>query len=319
VGSKRDILAIQTKDNYFLIGPNNGLFSYFQLKNLIAISIKITELDFFNPPYADALKQIRNRQTMTKDLEKSISHSMESRETEKEALRVDENGPSILHPDLPPDLSVALEDDSAMNIPGLSFLNKDRFVPSDDDFDPFNFDGNVEDLSNINDPVDAQKNKYASMNVAQTFHGRDIMMPVAAHLAKGLSIFSLGDPLSDIIQLDGIEPEISDDRRFIYAKILYIDSFGNIITNIPIFEFQMLALQEDTSYLLIYKEQRHPLKMVSHFEGNALEDYLLIIGSSGFLEICQNQSNAAENLQAHVGISFQIEIIGSAFSEFFQS
>ena len=129
VGSKRDILAIQTKDNYFLIGPNNGLFSYFQVKNLIALSIKITELDFFNPPYADALKKIRNRQTLTKDLEKSISHSMESREAEKEALRLDENAPSIFHPDLPPDLSVALEDDSAMNIPGLSFLNKDRFVP----------------------------------------------------------------------------------------------------------------------------------------------------------------------------------------------
>ncbi|MCM8775615.1 MAG: SAM-dependent chlorinase/fluorinase [Candidatus Omnitrophica bacterium] len=67
--------------------------------------------------------------------------------------------------------------------------------------------------------------------VSQTFHGRDIMAPVAAYLARRSSIFCrLGPVVRSVRRLDF--PRIQKDRRSIRGEILFFDGFGNGITNI---------------------------------------------------------------------------------------
>lgn len=70
--------------------------------------------------------------------------------------------------------------------------------------------------------------------ISSTFHGRDIFSPAAAHLAQGVSITALGNPIEpDSLQrLDYVRPERHNDH--IEARVAYIDHFGNIITTIPI-------------------------------------------------------------------------------------
>ena len=69
-----------------------------------------------------------------------------------------------------------------------------------------------------------------------TFHGRDIFAPVAAHLANGVSIDALGDRINPNTL---VQPKISPVTQLrsnpvAYAGSLqYIDSFGNLISNIP--------------------------------------------------------------------------------------
>lgn len=69
--------------------------------------------------------------------------------------------------------------------------------------------------------------------VSTTFQGRDIFAPVAAHLARGVPIQSLGTTLKKdaLICLPG--KAAHRQEKCVYARIVHIDHFGNSITNIP--------------------------------------------------------------------------------------
>ncbi|MHA1647459.1 MAG: SAM hydroxide adenosyltransferase, partial [Promethearchaeota archaeon] len=143
----------------------------------------------------------------------------------------------------------------------------------------------------------------------ETFHGRDIMMPIGAYLSKGVLPKEFGPKKPILSVVLDLLPDLSLDERFLKGKILYIDSFGNIITNIHIPYFRSIMVSQPILQL-DYGEEKYPLRHVPTFAGNNKYDYLLIDGSSGFIEICQNQSNAAESLDAHVEDEFTIEFLG---------
>jgi S-adenosylmethionine hydrolase len=80
--------------------------------------------------------------------------------------------------------------------------------------------------------------------VSRTFHGRDIFASVAAHLSTGVNPSELGKPVNDPVILNIPEPKAlpslkkRGQGRFeeneIQGEVIYIDRFGNLITNIPI-------------------------------------------------------------------------------------
>lgn len=72
--------------------------------------------------------------------------------------------------------------------------------------------------------------EYWLERVSTTFHGRDIMAPVAARLAEGLDPDRLGPPMERLVQLDWSEPKVQ--RQRIDGAVIEIDSFGNLITNL---------------------------------------------------------------------------------------
>lgn len=66
---------------------------------------------------------------------------------------------------------------------------------------------------------------------SSTFHGRDIFAPIAAHLASGVPLDSLGPPIVPV-RLDLQVARMSDGR--IEGAVRYIeDPYGNVVTNIP--------------------------------------------------------------------------------------
>jgi hypothetical protein len=124
--------------------------------------------------------------------------------------------------------------------------------------------------------------------VSHTFHGRDIFAPVGAHLASGVPIEALGEPIPlDQLTTDTFpKPEITPER--ILGSIQYIDYFGNLITNIP------GTLVEGKEWFVTVKEQVIP-------KGNTYSSYppqslVALIGSHGWVEIAMNQGNAAAAL-----------------------
>ena len=66
--------------------------------------------------------------------------------------------------------------------------------------------------------------------VSRTFHGRDVFAPVAAHLSLGVPIKKFGPALRDFVRLDWPEPRLR--RGWIEGQVVYIDRFGNAITNL---------------------------------------------------------------------------------------
>jgi S-adenosylmethionine hydrolase len=127
---------------------------------------------------------------------------------------------------------------------------------------------------------------YMLGNVSGTFHGRDIFAPAAAHLSSGVDICKLGDLAAEPVSLDIPEPSVNGNE--ISGVVLYVDSFGNLITNIP----AEIVRPDSTVYV-----GRRRIDRISGSYGEAGKGELLaIIGSAGLLEISVNQGSAKELL-----------------------
>ncbi|HEX8203778.1 MAG TPA: SAM-dependent chlorinase/fluorinase, partial [Isosphaeraceae bacterium] len=69
--------------------------------------------------------------------------------------------------------------------------------------------------------------KFHRRAVAATFHGRDIMAPAAAHLARGGDPDEFGPPRHGIVTLSTIEPR--RDEHGLVGEVIFCDAFGNLI------------------------------------------------------------------------------------------
>ena len=75
-----------------------------------------------------------------------------------------------------------------------------------------------------------ENDRYWADTVSTTFHGRDIMAPVAAHVSLGVDPLELGPEHGPLTELDWPSAVRRHDR--VEGVVLKIDSFGNLITNI---------------------------------------------------------------------------------------
>lgn len=78
--------------------------------------------------------------------------------------------------------------------------------------------------------VAVTEEKYRLHPVSPTFHGRDIFAPAAAHLARGVSIDELGEPIGQI--LPAPIPEPRRQGNVIEGQVIAVDRFGNCTTNL---------------------------------------------------------------------------------------
>ncbi|RYZ81856.1 MAG: hypothetical protein EOP06_22730, partial [Proteobacteria bacterium] len=60
----------------------------------------------------------------------------------------------------------------------------------------------------------------------------DVFVTVAAHLAKGGSLNVIGREIESVIELNELKPIISADQKSLKGYVVYIDHFGNVVTNI---------------------------------------------------------------------------------------
>lgn len=72
---------------------------------------------------------------------------------------------------------------------------------------------------------------YFRTPVSNTFHGRDIFAPVAAHLSTGLSPEFFGERIEDYKKIPLPTPRKMEDGT-IEGEVIHVDRFGNLVTNI---------------------------------------------------------------------------------------
>ena len=126
--------------------------------------------------------------------------------------------------------------------------------------------------------------RYFLSRVSSTFHGRDIFAPAAAHLSLGVSIGDLGKDLLNPFMLEIKEPDIAGEE--IIGEVIYEDTFGNLITNIP-------GSMVDSNCSLSACDVLINGVCKSYSEVPEGEP-LAIIGSSGFLELSVNRGRASD-------------------------
>ncbi len=145
---------------------------------------------------------------------------------------------------------------------------------------------------------------YMRPEVSRTFHGRDIFAPAAAHLAKGRSPSTFGSEVHDYVLPEFAEPQLKESGFL--GEVLYIDGFGNIVTNISVRNLEKIGACEDCVLHVKIKDKVLDLKLCSAYGQIPTKRALAIIGSSDFLEISVNQANASQIFGVRTGDSVNI-------------
>jgi S-adenosylmethionine hydrolase len=130
--------------------------------------------------------------------------------------------------------------------------------------------------------------------LSSTFHGRDIFTPVAANIVNGLSFEHIGPVIKDYVDLNFDTATISDKTAT--GKIIYIDDFGNIITNINSYDISRL-LDNGKKIMVFIGNKNHEMPYVKTYNIVEKGKLLATMGSNNYLEISMNQGNAAEKLK----------------------
>lgn len=190
-----------------------------------------------------------------------------------------------------------------------------RFVGPDNGVFSYVFAGNpTTAIVQVSNPA------YTLRHRSNTFHGRDVFAPTAAHLAKGVALDALGPLVSDVETLSQPHLEIANGQ--INGEVIYIDRFGNAVTSIG-----TLRWDDKTHLTLLPRfgaKRPHPTRFAARARVTAghmvlrgvrpsyghvgLGQPLALVNSVGQLEIAVNQGNAAQMLGISVGDTVSIRL-----------
>ncbi len=142
--------------------------------------------------------------------------------------------------------------------------------------------------------VELREQSYWRTSVSNTFHGRDILAPVAAHLSLGVRLGKLGPPATDVTWLDLSMPQF-EERRLV-GTIISIDSFGNLITNIELAHLRQIP----TTEVIVCCKQRRIEGISRTYADYPPGTLVALPGSQGHLELAIVGGNASLRLDAKI-------------------
>jgi S-adenosyl-L-methionine hydrolase (adenosine-forming) len=128
--------------------------------------------------------------------------------------------------------------------------------------------------------VHLNKKEYFRSEISDTFHGRDIFAPVAAHLSAGLALHLLGPPISNPTSLSMPVPKTGDN--LLLGEVIRTDHFGNLITNV---DRKTLEKFLGTDKAVIRIGDLRISEIAQTYGDVAPGKVMALIGSAGFLEI----------------------------------
>lgn len=131
-------------------------------------------------------------------------------------------------------------------------------------------------------------------NTSNTFHGRDIFAPIAAHLAQGIPAAKMGQEIIDPLQDRIAHPQLKG--AMIEGEVIYIDGFGNVCTNIPArFSHALKSASVPQSNMTF-----HGPCSTSYSHMNPGEA-LIIVNSFDYIELAINRGDAAAKYKVQRG------------------
>jgi len=152
--------------------------------------------------------------------------------------------------------------------------------------------GFVDDRFGVEEAVWVRRKQLFLPRVSRTFHGRDILAPVAARLSLGLPLRSLGPPARSFVPspLPAVHKTRTREGIRLEGVIVDVDNFGNCITNISSGEQGAGKLCDVRVGKWRFPALRESYSMVPSGKP------LAIVGSTGFLEIAVNCGRADRTL-----------------------
>lgn len=132
--------------------------------------------------------------------------------------------------------------------------------------------------------------------VSNTFHGRDVFAPVAAHLPE-TKLEEMGEPVTSVLAFPKPQATIDEQGRIV-GKVLHVDRFGNLITSIRADQLPESAVKG--------RVEEHTLGVLAQTFAEG-EDLFPLVGSAGYVEIAERNGSAASRTGARVGSEVVLE------------
>lgn len=144
---------------------------------------------------------------------------------------------------------------------------------------------------------------YQLKKVSRTFHGRDIFAPAAAHLAAGVDILQLGEPISEPVLLNLPQPQREEDEML--GEIIHVDAFGNLASNI---RFTRVPRQ---SAVRVSLGGLYDIPLRKTFGEAYTGQIIAVVDSFGFLAISVVNGNASRELGYGLGEQIRVKFLSA--------
>lgn len=134
--------------------------------------------------------------------------------------------------------------------------------------------------------------------IASVFPVLDVFINVAAHIARGGSLDVIGKPLEQLKTLKDLEPTVNHQENQITGNVIYIDNYGNVVTNIPkkLFDKHRRGRSFDLwarnhKFTSIHSKYSDIINFDSNVQVNKDGEKLAIFNSANLIEIAIYKSN----------------------------
>jgi hypothetical protein len=156
-------------------------------------------------------------------------------------------------------------------------------------------------MSMICDEINPQKIVEVNIHdkISTSFPVLDVFVKVAAHISRGGTLEVIGKLITIIKPIKNISPIIKNERNLLIGNVIYIDHYGNVITNIKKRFFE--SVQKGRRFEI--SARNHKFKRVYNHYSDIIDfnipvdsrnnegQGLVVFNSSGYLEIAIFRSN----------------------------
>lgn len=136
-------------------------------------------------------------------------------------------------------------------------------------------------------------------HIKSSFSVLDVFVKVATHIARGGNLSVIGREIQEYKKLIEIQPKVNQEATIIYGEVIYIDNYGNVITNISKKMFNNIGrgrnytlMARSYSFKFIYNKYNDYVDFsVPKEERQNDGEKLAIFNSAGLIEIALYRSN----------------------------
>ncbi|MBU2904353.1 MULTISPECIES: SAM-dependent chlorinase/fluorinase [Arenibacter] len=155
--------------------------------------------------------------------------------------------------------------------------------------------------------------------IDSSFPEMDVFVKAASHIARGGKLEVIGRPFKDLKDLREFNPRISDDGKTISGSVIYIDNYGNVVTNIQQNTFKSIGKGRPFELHARNKKIREIHKKYSDIINYDLDksqrkspgELLALFNSSGYVEIAIYKSdlNTVGGASTLLGLDYRDTVI----------
>lgn len=165
--------------------------------------------------------------------------------------------------------------------------------------------------------------KVVEINIPNPLHGTfptmDVFVQVACHLARGGTLEVIGKPFRDLKELKEFAPRVTNDGKTIIGSVIYIDNYGNVVTNIQKAFFE--AFRKARGFELNARNKKigqihNKYSDIINFELDRTQrkgpgDLLALFNSAGYIELAiyKSDMNSVGGAATLLGLDYRDTII----------